>query len=92
MTSSRKETTSGWSAGRADPGTRQIDLDPHVGHPRSRRAGSGRGGHHVIGATPDTAGGWREWLLIVPGMIIAAGSFAVFVETTSHAWSRRHLR
>jgi hypothetical protein len=46
----------------------------------------------LIGATPDIAGGWGKLLLIVPGMIIAAGSFAVFVETTSLARSRRHLR
>jgi hypothetical protein len=41
---------------------------------------------------PGIAGGWGKLLLIVPGMIIAAGSFAAFVETTSHARSRRHLR
>jgi hypothetical protein len=46
----------------------------------------------LVGATPGIAGGWGKLLLIVPGMIIAAGSFAAFVETTSHARSRRHLR
>ena len=46
----------------------------------------------LIGASPDAVGGWGKLLLIVPGMIIAAGSFAVFVETTSLARSRRHLR
>ena len=46
----------------------------------------------LIGASPDSVGGWGKLLLIVPGMIIAAGSFAVFVETTSLARSRRHLR
>ena len=45
-----------------------------------------------IGAAPDVVGGWGKLLLIVPGMIIAAGSFAIFVETTSFARSRRHLR
>jgi hypothetical protein len=46
----------------------------------------------LIGATPGIAGGWGKLLLIVPGMIIAAGSFAIFVEKTSLARSRRHLR
>jgi hypothetical protein len=45
-----------------------------------------------VGAGPDAMGGWGKLLLIVPGMIIAAGSFAAFVETTSLARSRRHLR
>ena len=42
-----------------------------------------------FGASPDAVGGWGKLLLIVPGMIIAAGSFAIFVETTSFARSRR---
>ena len=41
-----------------------------------------------FGASPDAVGGWGKLLLIVPGMIIAAGSFAIFVETTSFARSR----
>ncbi len=45
-----------------------------------------------FGASPDAVGGWGKLLLIVPGMLIAAGSFALFVETTSFARSRRHLR
>jgi len=45
-----------------------------------------------FGAAPDAVGGWGKLLLIVPGMIIAAGSFAIFVETTPFARSRRHLR
>ena len=45
-----------------------------------------------FGAGPDAVGGWGKLLLIVPGMIIAAGSFALFVETTSFARSRRHSR
>ena len=45
-----------------------------------------------FGAAPDVVGGWGKLLLIVPGMIIAAGSFAIFIETTSFARSRRHLR
>ena len=45
-----------------------------------------------FGAAPDAVGGWGKLLLIVPGMLIAAGSFAILVETTPFARSRRHLR
>ena len=43
----------------------------------------------LIGVTPDIAGGWGKLLLMVPGAIIIAGSFAAFVETTSNARSLR---
>jgi len=76
-----------------DPDTRAIHLDPDLGDSGSRRAGVAAGvGMALIGAEPDVAGGWGSLLLIVPGIIIAAGSFAAFVETTSLASSRRHLR
>lgn len=45
----------------------------------------------LIGATPDILGGYGKLLLMVPGMIIVAGSLVAFVETTSHARSLRRL-
>jgi hypothetical protein len=45
-----------------------------------------------FGAAPDAVGGWGKLVLIVPGMIIVAGSFAILVETTPFARSWRHLR
>ena len=46
----------------------------------------------LIGATPDVAGGWGKLVLMVPGMIIAAGGCVAFIETTSMARSRRDSR
>jgi hypothetical protein len=43
----------------------------------------------LIGATPEILGGWGKLLLMVPGMLLAAGSFAAFIETTPMARSRR---
>jgi uncharacterized membrane protein YedE/YeeE len=43
----------------------------------------------LVGVTPGIAGGWGKLLLMVPGAIIIAGSFAAFVETTSNARSLR---
>ena len=43
----------------------------------------------LIGATPEILGGWGKLLLMVPGMLLAAGSLAAFVETTPMARSRR---
>jgi hypothetical protein len=43
----------------------------------------------LIGVTPGIAGGWGKLLLMVPGGLIIAGSFAAFVETTSRARSLR---
>jgi hypothetical protein len=43
----------------------------------------------LIGATPEILGGWGKLVLMVPGMLLAAGSFAAFVETTPLARSRR---
>ena len=43
----------------------------------------------LIGTTPGIAGGWGKLVLTVPGMIIVAGSFAAFVETTPWARSKR---
>jgi hypothetical protein len=46
----------------------------------------------LIGVTPGVAGGWGKLLLVAPGMVIAAGGFIAFVETTSLARSRRIRR
>lgn len=46
----------------------------------------------LIGAEPGIAGGWGKLALMVPGMIIAAGSFAAFIETTPWARSKRPRR
>lgn len=46
----------------------------------------------LIGATPGVAGGWGRLVLMVPGMIIAAGGVVAFIETTSLARSRRDSR
>lgn len=46
----------------------------------------------LLGATPDIAGGWGKLVLMVPGMVIAAGGFVAFIETTSLARSRRGSR
>jgi len=46
----------------------------------------------LIGVTPGIAGGWGKLLLMVPGAIIVAASFAAFVETTSNARSLRRRR
>lgn len=43
----------------------------------------------LLGVTPGIAGGWGKLLLMVPGAIIIAGSFAAFVETTANARSLR---
>lgn len=43
----------------------------------------------LVGVTPGIVGGWGKLLLMVPGAIIIAGSFAAFVETTSNARSLR---
>jgi hypothetical protein len=43
----------------------------------------------LLGVTPGIAGGWGKLLLMVPGAIVIAGSFAAFVETTSNARSLR---
>jgi uncharacterized membrane protein YedE/YeeE len=43
----------------------------------------------LVGVTPGIAGGWGKLLLLVPGAVIIAGSFAAFVETTSNARSLR---
>ena len=46
----------------------------------------------LLGATPDIAGGWGKLVLMVPGMVIAAGGFVAFIETTSMARSQRGTR
>jgi hypothetical protein len=46
----------------------------------------------LIGATPDVAGGWGKLVLMVPGMVVAAGGFVAFIETTSLARSQRATR
>jgi hypothetical protein len=46
----------------------------------------------LIGATPDILGGYGKLLLMVPGMIIVAGSCVAFVETTNQARSLRRQR
>ncbi len=43
----------------------------------------------LIGGDPELLGGWAKLLLMVPGMVLAAGSLAAFVETTPMARSRR---
>ena len=46
----------------------------------------------LIGVTPDIAGGWGKLLLVAPGMLIAAGGFITFIETTRFARSQRTSR
>jgi hypothetical protein len=43
----------------------------------------------LVGVTPGIAGGWGKLVLMVPGALILAASFAAFVETTSQARSLR---
>lgn len=50
------------------------------------------GGMALIGAGPDILGGYGKLLLMVPGLLIAAGSCIAFVETTSQARSLRRGR
>ena len=43
----------------------------------------------LIGATPGIAGGWGKLALMVPGTLLATGSFVALIETTPMARSRR---